>query len=976
MVIGPFGVDAAAVTDVIAIVRDVADRVRAPRRILHDLTYIIDRESHTEVTDANQSGRFAANREYSVHSLLNEYPFLSDSHRELNGDNSALTWRTFVRLAARRDFFTDVVKTAERYQNNHMQEKILHLQREILDNFVELRDSFHINPCHNWLGAKTLKDCPSTYLRALKHEDQDHYAPIHRFVNDCRVVPIWSPAPKSPHLFHHPYGKKRLEVLLEVAKALETAHSCRWYHGRLTPSMILRLKPSSSKNMHRHHLEPVVVLNFFDEKNGCRSCERCSQIPLENPTTFSFRHNYTPTISGGSLTRAQDDVLIFANLLCWIYASELYDFTESHDWRSNREILQHVPWPLHFLVVDGLHLPMSTIHLWLSHLYKDHLEPHSFDQPFISLNPHTSGTITSTFPAGVPSESAAIHSCALRAVLRASSQDASEAIVHLGNYWREKAQAGIGLSRENGVNPHNYAMTNAYNCYLAATNLGSEEGLLCVARLQTAALYQIPILPSIHPPPTSSRILSIILHAALRGNQRAFYYLSRISKEGLHVIIDDTNPSITLPKRASQQEPVGELELLEVIWRIGRIFRTGGLGILRCEHTALGWLGFAAARGFPPASFDLGMHLVQTATNLREAVQGLEKLKLLCNNIPHESAFRACFRVGRWLYYGLPHEFPTYAQTNIEDSTNIQDRARSLSYIRKASDGGIPDAKVLYAVILRKGVAGVLDPDIPASDKLLSKVKDCPPAHYADAIQRITVAREAYDKQTRQHSFALSTGESIGSSSNGRKSSQNTSSTEDRPSGRKEKGRVFSMLGGGRRQRPENQGGDRGMQGVNEGNFKPKTNGKTKPAARGATDHFKRDVEDGFREPNGDMTRKGIARCFEVCENILTSGPPNFDKNWPGERLNPYPYYTAARLMIKHCASWAECASSEHSAAEQQAILGRARKHLIAATSVVTVQGADGQNMWEKLRTDWRQEDLSVIRKAKSELEQLRRRGF
>lgn len=972
--LGPFGVDAAAITDVIGVVWDVADRVRAPRRILQELTYVINRETRTGIADAGQLSRFTADREDSAQSLLKQFDFLQDPHREQNGVGSALSWRSFVKLAARRDLFTNILETAQKFQSNHLEEKILYAVYEQKEVLEKLQNQYKIKSCENVKGAKALIKCPSTYLRALNHKGQGDYAAVHNFVEPTRAVPVWGHAPECPHLLYHRHGKKRLELLLEVAKAMKIAHSHDWYHGRLAPSMILRLKSRSSMTMNNRNLQPIVVLNFFHEENGCRACGACVGKPLENPTTYSFRHNYD-----GEVTLEQDDVLIFGNLICWIYASEKYDFSKTADDTCNRKILEHVPWPLHFLVVDCLERPslsMSIIHLWLSHLYNEHLDPHSFDQPFIPLNSNPSPTSTSLVRRVVHSESGILHSCALRAVLQASFQDVPEAIVHLGNYWKEKALTSIGLQTENAQDSYMVAMTKAHNCYLAASNLGSEEGLLCVAQLYAAYLNETQVLPDIQPPPTIPCILSTILRSALKGNRRAFYYLWNTSKHGLRVLTEDANAFLTMLKRASPKEPVSDLELLKVVQCIGRVFRVGDLGIPQCEYSALGWLGLAAERGFPPAKFDLGMYLVQTATSLCEAVQGVEKLKLLCNSIPHESALRASFRVGRWLYYGLPHEFTARNIADTEDSTDIQDRARSLSYIRKAADGGITDAKVLYAVILRKGVAGVLDQDVLASDKMLSEMKDCPSAQYARAIHRITLARKAYEKLSRTQSFALSAAESTGSALNERTSSNTTSSTEEGLPGRKYKGRVFSMLGRGRRSMQEKQSRDRGMYGDDESNSKPNTNGNMNHTACVASDSFEREIEEGLREPNGDMTRKGIAQCFVVCENILTRGPLSFKTKWRSEQFNPYPYYTAARLMIKHSTVWAECASSGHSAAnEERKILKRAEGHLRSAIFVPKKRDTDGQSMWEKLRIDWRQEDLSVIRKAKSELKQLQRLG-
>ncbi|PXF44031.1 hypothetical protein BWQ96_06204 [Gracilariopsis chorda] len=624
-----------------------------------------------------------------------------------------------------------------------------------------------------------------------------------------------------------------------------------------------------------------------------------------------------------------------------------------------------VPWPLRMLVTDALQIPLEVAHLWLSKLKNRTIDPDSLQPPFcpypapynLSSTP-VSTSLNGHHPSKPPfkTEDQVLQECRLRSVVTASETAEPQAALHLAIHFELHHKH---LARQQ-FGKHQDAVTqfcHAYDYYLAAAKLGSVPALVHVARLQSRALHFHWQYVEISPTPTVESVLALLLAAAFQGSVQAFQALPRVMDDGVFNALKPFEPSLDTRAAKSgrsfaEQNCVIERELFNVTYRVALDLRVGTKHLPQREDLAVALLHIAHRRRHSRSSLELGLYMVQTARSFEEARAGMDILSKLTNTDAHEG-LQACFRLGRWLYYGLPHEFACSngritASTQHSNRQQGRQRQENMDHdqatclVKTAAEGGLREAMVLYGTLLKKWAArhpdqGYLD----EGNYWIKKAGTCPMAYYAKALLLIYEAESSFKprcKMTGAESFGSTTSGSNPGTSNA-SSANMSSSTPSRIGSKKskkrgEKKKLLKWL----------QNSSSGALEVIE-----KPNRSTLSAETLTQDASQ--IED-------NAMNKAIQKKFEKVYNILVDGPAALAKDFPGENLNPYPYYKAAEFMIGFGYIWADCDPSKTEA-------GLKEEARILLKKVTEIPRSHDPTTWEHLRRNWRQEDMFYVRKAR-----------
>lgn len=708
-------------------------------------------------------------------------------------------------------------------------------------------------------------------------------------------------------------------------------------------------------------------------------------------------------------------MLIFGNLVCWVYSSYLFDYANPHSDQNQRR-LQFVPWPLRMLVTDALQIPVSVAALWLSELKKGTVRPYSHQPPFcpfpascdlvsapISTVAQPTHINSSPSPPSSPSTTASksrsqvLQECCLRSTIRALETEEPQAALHVAMHFdlfHEHLARDLSLHHPQTT----LQFRRAYDYYLAAAKLGSLPALLHVARLQALALQHQHV--HIEPAPTHESVLLLLLEAAFRGSVQAYQALADVPKYGLCVALYPFRPSLDAVDTSSNgdfsdENGVCSPKLFSVMLRIAIQFRVGADHVPQRERSAIAWLTIPHVKMHIRSSLELGLLLVESAQNLDQARQGMNILFNVANNLQTKEGLEACFRLGRWFFYGLPHEFAQSTGPNTSIGSNssyssngidgfigsdgailmdahlylqgqpqqqqqqqyqnhqIIDHGQAVSFLKLAADGGHQEAMVLYAMILKKRARKLFDKDGPKeAETWLEKAGKCPMAYYAKAMLIINNADRTFN--------SLRGTASAGSFSSSDSSSHPSVSNASNPGTSKSSS---ILMPGANHEVPSAKPGKKlpfKLRPVSSRN----SSGKLSVGRRNrSTLSAERDSQSNPRREEDDAMKRKVLKYFKLVRNLLVEGPHCLAGDFAGENLNPYPHYKAAEFMMKHASIWAECDPS----VTEREFLRKAHELLV---QVVNIPQGNESAQWKLHRRNWREEDMFYVRKAKSDLAQ------
>lgn len=910
--IGPLGIDAFGLLDIVNALRDLADRSHAPRRLLTSTRYLEQRHdrNHSLITPTS-----TVEKDVSLsRTLLHRYPFLLTPP-----DSSALPHAlTFIKLALRRDEFSDLSTRVHRFQNDELLDSLLRGQFKIQRHLQEANLRLELLPCRNVRGAQRLLECPHAELDGLPPSQ----LPVYVALQDIpKLHPTWNHYFVAPPLsFVEKTSALKFNIILAVVKALAAAHNVNWYHCRLSPENILIPSSSSPSTL------PIKIIHFRCQYLGCLDgCTRCKSARHQSPLFLSPSSPVPPFYSAPNFPHDNRiDAYSLANLVLWLYSgcvvNESIPLLEQH----NEYNISLVPWPLRVLILHRHTISMSTALLLLCGIENSHIDPHNLHNP-INIPPSTLSSKSQPASTADFSYSDALRDAFLRSVVVGFDTEEPEAAIHLASHWEMEAHK-LTFSPSSAADMLLLSQ-RCYDCYLAAAKLGCMHGALQVARLRAAHLDR-PVM-RILPSSSYADIMSLLLSAVLRGHRASYNVMLRIPKIGVLRSMSEVSPILTkrqsgIRERSNGMEaasfkhlPLLECDILNAIVRIGRCWRTGEAGLPRDDDQATAWLRIAVERSHAAGMLELGLHLVQTATCLEEAEQGIDVIMKVANNPSMKEADQACFRLGRWYLSGLPHAF---SRPSINDHEGpLHDPSRGMAYIKKAVERKVPLAVVFFSQMYRIGLGGV-EQSLEKANEWLFKGRHCAEFHYVLGMKKFNDAKNCYKRLRGEKEQAFPR---VGSECSFEK---NTVEETQRKWPWRMRTRTSDML---------------------FGNDKL---GKMQERQRL-----------GYVDSKGQLTRAGAAHEFESGLGHLLGAGKEVKKYEPSELLNPFPYYVAGCNMVEHKDAWAWCSMTGQPM--------QAREIYQQGCLLLHKAAAMNENEeWHKCRVDFRQEDMLVVRSARSKI--------
>ena len=440
--------------------------------------------------------------------------------------------------------------------------------------------------------------------------------------------------------------------------------------------------------------------------------------------------------------------------------------------------------------------------------------------------------------------------------------------------------------------------------------------------------------------------MCLLLESASRGCNDAYLVLTRIPDVGLcNAMLNVaplpmiSRPSVERTQSLQHDRLVAERDLLDAVTVIGRCWRVGHRELRQDNDLATAWLRIASERMHPGASLQLGIHLVQIAESLDEVLAGIDILVKVVNVAPCPEAYEAAHRLGRYHHYGLPHEFCNsgFASDANDDEGCLRCPEKALYYIKMAAEGGVRDAMLLYSRLYRAGTPCLKQDEERAVEWEQRSGGATAFGYYLTGIARIKDARDDYREmhQRNKEKFERTISEC---SSTRSASFAEAKKKEKRTWGISSLGGIFNN-------------GDKS-------NSSLTLEGK---------------IREGFVDSEGNVTRAGIAQKFKVGTCYLLRGGAQVKESRPDEWCNPYPLLMAGQLMIQYRNVWAYCSADQ--AAAQQSF---ANDTFNTGVDLLNKAGylMDNEPEWSKLRIDYRQEDLFIMRKARRQLDLLGPEGM
>lgn len=495
--------DLGSFSDFLGALRDIFDRIRAPKRIEGRTRCFLERserlgEDLRALSDSTLSNvSDTSNREVPHLNLPTRGVNLIAAHRDkllppIDGGRHEKLWKAyqFAKVALRRDKLFELCNEIETVQNNEMIDHLVVGQAAIQHQISKLalqHEFLHkLHPCTNIEDATRLHVSAYAELDGLSKQDKGFFHPI---CQESGALPIWGRALPAQEVFADNNAISRFNVLLAVANALVVGERASWFHQRLSTDVIVVRSdclPGADSNVCGGNLtwmpgnEDVFakVLHFrcpitLGCVDGCPHCEhalrqaeqnvkkvaglsrqdshRTHQHSWRRPQVMFSRHPDAIPIRNARNARIHNHS--FASFVIWLFSG--YPMTDNFDHLSDlrhAEQMAYVPWPLRWLIVDRHSLSMSAVVAYLQALQERRINPHVLTAPLMQppnqaarkahrwANREEPTTETNYKMSGSNSGlHIVLYDCALRSARIGAQTEEPQAAVHVGQLLEDIA---------------------------------------------------------------------------------------------------------------------------------------------------------------------------------------------------------------------------------------------------------------------------------------------------------------------------------------------------------------------------------------------------------------------------------------------------------------------------------------------------------------------------------------------------------
>lgn len=903
--------------DVVHILSDIVDRVRAPKRIATATRYVLNR---LESSDA----------------ILRQIGITSEGVTEQVNQHKQLIGIDTENYSKFRRSYLGVVRMLRRDRIQGLYEGIIRMQDDthmdaiLLSHSKQLRLAEDTNrrvqeiqlaqriACNNIEALRALLSCQHTRLR--QHENGDQYVLLSEIGN--RQLPPWGKAPFVQKLFADEYSRFRLDVLLAVTSALAHASHAGWHHRRLSAADVAvhrawfpstetshvgfrsdATAPAGYPSNKRPGEPAALVLNFLcPVTSGCATCPAC-RTTLDNTRVLQgdeyLMHRYfetatrTTTFSNREFVNdgCRADSFALSSFTLWLYAGTT---ALDHDVYSEQadETLARVPWPLRWLVTARQDLPLFHAHAYLQELSEYSIHPHLTRLPLVRDQEERNDY-----------ESAVLASAATSAAVGMATGEA-EGALHLGTLLLMEASRLLQRRKRGDAET---AALKACECYKASAMLGAPEGARLLAKVY--ALWLDKSLPgSANPEVSVDNMLLLLLDAAFGGDSTAMQVLERIQTQGIF-----QKASLFEDVDVEEHDILPEAVFEKALW-FCNAWRRGILGFEVNIERAYEWLESLHKKGYAPASVQFALLIRQSACSTGDLSKA-HSIMAKVSQGPSTSDQQvhvlrdACFWLGQWYHFGLEWKEGDRVCIVIPRSD-----ASALPMYRTASNLKHVDGMVMYAKFLRQGLGGA-EVELPKAKNLTVEAME----------GGSVIAFCALAERKRREALELA---------------DVIAKYQGADVNRRGEGGWFRIFGGGSRRTDSSMSSDHDVA-------------------------LYRDEETGRYKP------EAVARLFEIAVRAVENAPRKLRRN-KERALNPLPLYLTGEIMYKHRWVWADHDPKVRNREEtkQQFVsrkAERAREFLQKAAEMLE------DSEWKKWRVDYRQYDWNIVKQASELLDTINR---
>lgn len=436
------------------------------------------------------------------------------------------------------------------------------------------------------------------------------------------------------------------KVLLSVITALFVAEREEWYHRRLSTKYIsirkkesLNTLPYAKVHSFRCPISrgcPDVrkCLNCrseYETQNSSKKKEKLDRVNQEEDNSVRFWYSVDSTAQFDPITdAAKIDPFSFASFTLWLFSGQTIQ--ENH---ITRKVLESVPWPLRWIVLEKEKLSLHEVFSYLHSIDKGVLDPYlySSDSPF----PMVTGKKQELSEADVESMREAI----VKSINHGVDTEDPEAMVQMG-LLIEHVNKRNSEAADSGRPP----LTLAKKYFILAGVCGEVEGYFRYAFLASRSLER-NIKNHSQLEEHIRKLCDYLLYAAKGGCWKSMYVMKTMTlpnqSGGFRKIFSEAERSV------EERIHYNEEHTLDAIYRMGHCLRRGMHGLPQLLDLAEKFLEYAASRELLDAKLELALLKRQRADeNSEEMNHAVEIVKKLCNTRPHPTGYSACYWYGFW----------------------------------------------------------------------------------------------------------------------------------------------------------------------------------------------------------------------------------------------------------------------------------------------------------------------------------------
>lgn len=900
-------VEVVSVADLVKVVSGLHTRFQAPHRQVGFTRYLRVREARIRSFLAAEFPSNAISVPKTDPVLAHElakHPALgpaSSSHSRLS------SFFDYLKIVARSDAYARLTADLHCLQNDGLLELLLNGQANISAKLDRINMILHIIPCQNVDAARRLLMSPFIRIRGLDRALEQGYYSLAQWCHPNHDVghtaSMWNRTPVAATLFGREQEVRKFAVLVGVATALTAAHEAQWYHRRLAADNIFIRKGLNAVSKLEdilHRKDLVRVTDFYCPVTGC--FDGCLQCKSQSQREVANAGDFFNAIT-------KNDSVLFS-----VHSD--YRDGKNGEQIDSVSFARLIVWiyagssaPVNFESTDTLIEDVISRVPWpLRWIVRD-----CKDLPmrivYLFLNALQNGTIRphctrKTFvkrPVASPTRSTEkVDAILYQTCVRCVVMGAETEEPEALVHMAKLWEGRALFGRKRGASREK--ILQDIRCAYECYRYASLLGE-SDGFLHMARLQSEGLRSGGYLPvenTSSIGLVHLLIKAAACGNSRALKSLRNVAQKG--VSSQEAFASIDEDEEDDSQKCFVEKELIDAIVEIAMCIRRGTRGFPVDHNEALHWLQAAKERLQPKGCLELGLLKVQLKESAESVREGVSLVSAASNAMPAPASYDAHFWLGKWYRYGL-----TVPSTAGSEVIVCQNSHLAVAHVEAGLENDHPGCMASYSMFLRDGVHPLKRDEGKAKFwNKKAREKQSPMACYGYAVMKVKEAKAAYK--------ALDRGTDVDAAS--------FASAEDSTSP------WFSM---------------------------------NQSSSSSASDSQQSPWHESYQDASGSVTRAGIARLFEVAFESLTKCRLRLSVCHPEESENPKPLVMAAEMIYKNITNWAACAYENEPEMEQ---LFRSKKLEEANKLLQTAMSMDKRLRWEQLRVDYREEDLTAIRRA------------